>query len=341
MDKIFSMRVFSRIAETGSFSAVARQMACSAGNVSRAVVSLEEGLHTRLLQRTTRRVALTESGERYYERCKKILADLDDADAEASDAGTVPRGTLRVHAVPDVGLAPLASTVVEYRQRFPDVSVDLVVAPQMASLINDAFDVSILSAQALPDSNNVSRLIGRCERVLVASPAYLARHPVVSADDLATHALMQTADSPDPASDWLPALAHDPDGGNGARASAARFVVNDAQAVRAALLAGAGVGALPAHAVHDDLEHGRLLRVLPECAIPSVNLFVVYPGRRLLDAKVRTFVDCVVTSLRDKLDLRGDVRDAEPRDGAARNVRQTGQTDARRIAPRNYLAAGR
>jgi Transcriptional regulator len=198
MDRIFSMRVFSRVAETGNFSVVAKHMECSAGNISRAVVSLEAHLHTRLLQRTTRHVSLTECGERYYHRCKKILADLDDAEAEASDAHTLPRGRLRVHAVPDIGLKQLTSTIVEYRQAFPAVSVDLKLLPRMANLVEDEFDVSIVSALALPDSRNVSRLIGRCERMLVAAPDYLARHPITTVDDLPNHTFMHISSTFDP-----------------------------------------------------------------------------------------------------------------------------------------------
>ncbi|MGF6857056.1 DNA-binding transcriptional LysR family regulator [Paraburkholderia sp. CI3] len=301
MDRIFSMRVFSRVAETGNFSAVAKHMDCSAGNISRAVVSLEEHLHTRLLQRTTRSVSLTECGERYYRRCKKILADIDDADAEASDAHTLPRGKLRVHAVPDIGLKQLTSTIVEYRHAFPAVSVDLKLLPHMANLIEDEFDVSIVSASSLPDSRNVSRLIGRCERILVAAPDYLTRHPIRTIADLPNHALMQTSSSFDPPAEWRSELAGD---AVGETEPAGHFVVNNMQALRVALLAGAGVGAVPTYSVVDELREGKLVQLFPEYPLQTTNVFVVYSSRQFVDAKIKTFVEFLVVALKQKIDLR-------------------------------------
>ncbi|WP_144149153.1 LysR family transcriptional regulator [Paraburkholderia sp. BCC1884] len=301
MDKIFSMRVFSRVAETGNFSAVAKYMDCSAGNISRAVVSLEAHLHTRLLQRTTRSVSLTECGERYYHRCKQILAELDAADAEASNAHTLPRGRLRVHAVPDIGLKQLTSTIVEYREAFPAVSVDLKLLPRMPNLVEDEFDVSIVSASSLPDSRNVSKLIGRCERILVAAPDYLARHPIVAVSDLSNHALMQVNSSFDPPSEWPEGASGEVDGGTGL---AGHFVVNNMQALRVALLEGAGVGAVPTYSVIDDIRAGRLVQLFPDYPLQNTNVFVVYPSRQYVDAKLKTFVDFLTTSLRQKLDLR-------------------------------------
>lgn len=301
MDRIFSMRVFSRVAETGNFSAVAKHMDCSAGNISRAVVSLEEHLHTRLLQRTTRSVSLTECGERYYQRCKKILADIDDADAEASDAHTLPRGKLRVHAMPDIGLKQLTSTIVEYRHAFPAVSVDLKLLPNMANLIEDEFDVSIVSASSLPDSRNVSRLIGRCERILVATPDYLTRHPIRTIADLPEHTLMQTSSSFDPPLEW-------PSGPAGQSAGeleqSGHFVVNNMQALRLALLAGAGVGAVPTYSIADELKDGQLVQLFPDYRLQTTNVFVVYPSRQFVDAKIKTFVEFLVVALKQKIDLR-------------------------------------
>ncbi|MGF6696151.1 DNA-binding transcriptional LysR family regulator [Paraburkholderia sp. MM5496-R1] len=135
MDKFMSMRIFSRVVEAGSFSVVAEHMSCSKGNVWRAVLALEDQLQTRLLQRTTRRVSLTEPGERYYQKCKRILADLDDAEAEARDAHTRARGRLRAHCVTDLGLGQLTHLIIEYRRRFPAVSVHLKFPPRMANLI--------------------------------------------------------------------------------------------------------------------------------------------------------------------------------------------------------------
>ncbi|WP_250485788.1 LysR family transcriptional regulator [Caballeronia sp. GaOx3] len=296
MDKLFSMRVFSRVAETGSFSGVAKDMDCSVGIVSRAVVSLEDGLRTRLLQRTTRRVSLTDSGERYYRKCKTILAEIDAADAEASDAATIPRGRLRVHAMPDLGLTQLMSTIVEYRRAHPQVTVELKLSPGMPDLVQEQFDVSVLSAASLPDSGNAYRIVGRFQRVLVAAPAYLRRHAVESVSDLPMHALTRINAPFAHPCDWHAELA------SGMTGSIDQIVVNDAAAIRVALLAGAGVCAMPHYFVADDIKAGRLVRLFPDYPLLGANVYAVYPSRQHVDAKIRTFVDCLSTSLKNAFD---------------------------------------
>ncbi|SAL45921.1 LysR family transcriptional regulator [Caballeronia peredens] len=300
MDKLFSMRVFSRVAETGSFSGVAKDLDCSVGIVSRAVVSLEDDLRTRLLQRTTRRVSLTDSGARYYDKCKRILAEIDAADAEASDAATIARGRLRVHAMPDLGLAQLMSTIVEYRRAHPEVTVDLKLLPCMPDLVHEQFDVSVLSAASLPDSGNSYRIVGKFQRVLVAAPGYLKRNAVESIGDLPMHALTRINAPFAHPCDWHAELA--PDAAHGAQPD--QIIVNDAEAIRVALLAGAGVSAMPHYFVADDIRAGRLVRLFPDHALQNASVFAVYPSRQHVDAKIRTFVEFLATSFRDKFDVK-------------------------------------
>jgi DNA-binding transcriptional LysR family regulator len=318
MDKLFSMRVFSRVAETGSFSGVAKDMDCSVGIVSRAVVSLEDELRTRLLQRTTRRVSLTDSGERYYRKCKTILAEIDAADAEASDAATIPRGRLRVHAMPDLGLAPLMSTIVEYRRAHPEVTVDLKLFPGMPDLVQEQFDVSVLSAASLPDSGNMYRVVGRFQRVLVAAPGYLRRHAVESVSDLPMHALTRINAPFAHPCDWHAELSN----GAAGNAPSEQIVVNDAEAIRVALLAGAGVSAMPHYFVADDIRAGRLVRLFPDYPLQNASVFAMYPSRQHMDAKIRTFVEFLAASLGEKFDVKpNDAARAMNEDLAARAPR--------------------
>jgi DNA-binding transcriptional LysR family regulator len=300
MDKILSMRIFSRVVESGSFSAVAEHMNCSTGSVSRAVSSLEDHLQARLLQRTTRKISLTEPGERYYQKCKKILADLEDAEAEAGDAHTCARGTLRIHCVTDLGLAQLTHSIMEYRKRFPAVSVQLKFLPRMANLLEDEVDVSIVSAPTLPDSRNVCKLIGHCERVLVASPAFLQTHRIESASDLDEHALTPVPFRVEPSDhhvklSLVKSTSHD---------AAGQFVINDTEATRIAALAGAGVAALPVHCVIGDIRDGRLVRLFPESRLQNTGVFAVYSSRHHVDAKIKTFIDFLTSHLRAALDSR-------------------------------------
>jgi DNA-binding transcriptional LysR family regulator len=298
MDKIMSMRIFSRVVETGSFSAVADHMECSTGSVSRAVSWLEDQVQARLLQRTTRKVSLTEPGERYYQRCKRILADLDDAEAEAGDAHTCARGTLRIHCVTDLGLGQLTHSIIEYRKRFPAVSVQLKFLPRMANLLEDEVDVSIVSAPTLPDSRNVCKLIGQCEQVLVASPGFLHTHRIEHSSDLDSHALTPLPFRGEHGEravklSLVKPVAHEAGG---------QFVINDTEATRLAVLAGAGVAALPVHCVIDDIRNGRLIQLFPESRLQNTSVFAVYSSRHHIDAKIKTFIDFLTSHLRKALD---------------------------------------
>lgn len=169
MDKLSNMSVYIKVVEMGSFTAVANHLDSTVGNVSRAVSALENVLDTRLLQRSTRRLSVTDAGRRFYERCVKILADLESAEAEASNAALQPRGTLRVHCVPGLARQLVTGAVLEYRQAFPEVTVDLMLSQRMPNLLEDQLDVSILIARTLPDSAYVSQKIGVSHCVLVAS----------------------------------------------------------------------------------------------------------------------------------------------------------------------------
>lgn len=300
MDKFLSMRVFSRVVESGSFSAVADHMNCSTGSVSRAVSSLEDQLQTRLLQRTTRRISLTEPGERYYQKCKKILADLEEAEAEAGDAHTCARGTLRIHCMTDLGLGQLTHSIIEYRKRFPAVAVQLKFLPRMANLLEDEVDVSIVSAPTLPDSRNVCKLIGYCERVLVAAPAFLQTHGIETTGDLDGHALTPLPFREAPQGHQVKLSLVKPT----SHEAGGQFVINDVEATRVATLAGAGVAALPLHCVIDDIRSGRLVQLFPELQLQNTSVFAVYSCRHHIDAKIKTFVDFLTSHLRAALDSR-------------------------------------
>ena len=312
MDKILSMRIFSRVVESGSFSAVAEHMNCSTGSVSRAVSTLEGQLQARLLQRTTRKVSLTEPGERYYQKCKKILADLEEAEAEAGDAHTCARGTLRIHCVTELGLAQLTHSVLEYRKRFPAVAVQLKFLPRMANLLEDEVDVSIVSAPTLPDSRNVCKLIGHCERVLVASPAFLQTHAIESASDLDEHALTPMPFRVEPNDHHVKLSLVKPAAQSTAPEGSGQFAINDTEAIRIAALAGAGVAALPVHCVIDDIRAGRLLQLFPESRLQNTSVFAVYSSRHHIDAKIKTFIDFMTSHLKAVLDARLLSEQAQP-----------------------------
>jgi DNA-binding transcriptional LysR family regulator len=274
-------------------------MKCSTAKVSRAVAMLEDRLHARLVHRTTRSLSLTEPGQRYYERCKQILSDLDSAEAEAGDAHRLPRGTLHVHCSPELGLRQFTESVVEYQRCHPHVNVHVRFVPGSARLIEDRVDVSIVSASSLPNSGSVSKVIGEIEHVLVAEPAYLASRRIDTFNQLAEHALTEIPER-------ISSAERDAGLGILAPASSAtqpRVVIDDAEATRFAVLAGAGVAALPLHVVSDDIKRGALVRIFPGHRLKRTRVFALYASRCHVDAKIRTFVDFAASHFGSALDV--------------------------------------
>lgn len=289
MDKLTNMSVYVKVVEMGSFTAVANHLDSTVGNVSRAVSALENGLDTRLLQRSTRRLSVTDAGRRFYERCTKILADLENAEAEASNAALKPRGTLRVHCVPGLARQLVTSAVLEYRREFPDVTVDLMLSQRMPNLLEDQLDVSILIARTLPDSAYVSQKIGVSHCVLVASPEYLERHAApVTPEDLNDHQCLLLGTVDYVRDEWQLKSKT----GNATFApQGPSFSINDMDAMAVAIREGAGIGLLAGFSAIEDLRSGRLVRVLPEYHTYERNVYAVYTSRQFIDAKITRFID--------------------------------------------------
>ena len=293
MDKLYNMSVFAKVVEMGSFTAVANHLDTTVGNVSRAVSVLEEGLNTRLMQRSTRRLVITDAGRRFYERSIAILADLEHAEAEARDALLEPRGTLRVHAVPGLGRQLITRAVLAYRDAYPDVSVDLLLSQRMPNLLEEQLDLAVVIARALPDSAYVSQRIGASHCVLAASPAYLEKRPAPERpEDLADHTciLLGTVDyAPD---EWQ---LESTQGNATYRPAGPHFSVNDMEAMGVALRDGAGIGLLAAFSAIDDLRDGKLVRVLPQYHTCERSVYAMYSSRQFVDAKIKRFIDMLKT----------------------------------------------
>lgn len=299
MDKFYNMSVFAKVVEMGSFTAVANHLDSTVGNVSRAVSSLEEALDTRLLQRSTRRLSVTDAGRRFYERCATILSDLDQAEAEARDALLEPRGTLRVHSVPGLGRRLVTETVLAYRRQFPQVSVDLLLSQRMPNLLEDQLDVSVVISRTLPDSAYVSQKIGSSHCVLAASPAYLEQHPAPARpEDLADHACVLLGTVDYASDEWHLASTS----ANATfRPLGPHFCVNDMEAMSVALRDDAGIGLLAGFSAIEDLRDGKLMRVLPDYHTLSRNVYALYSSRQFVDARIKRFVDALKTHVGSEL----------------------------------------
>ena len=300
MDKLYNMSIFAKVVEMGSFTAVANHLDTTVGNISRAVSVLEDSLDTKLMQRSTRRLVVTDAGRRFYDRCVAILADVERAEAEASDALLEPRGTLRVHSVPGLGRNLVTRAVLAYRKSYPEVSVELLLSQRMPNLLEEQLDVGIVIARTLPDSAYVSQNIGTSHCILAASPAYLAAHRApVCPDDLVDHqcVLLGTVDyAPD---EWR---LQSPAGDSTFRPTGPHFSVNDMDSMSQALRDGAGIGLLAAFSAMEDLRSGALVRVLPQYHTHVRNVYAVYPSRQFVDAKIKRFIESLKTHVAEPLE---------------------------------------
>jgi DNA-binding transcriptional LysR family regulator len=300
VDKLQSMRAFAQIADCGSFTAAAERVNLNKSFMSRSISELEASLQTRLLQRTTRRIALTEAGKRYLEHCRRILSEIDEADAEASNSQGSPTGTLRVHATPSLGQYLVAPAAAIYRNRYPNVCVELALSQDAPDLIDSRYDVAMrMCLNPTRDSGFVAVKLGTSYSVLCASPTYLERHGTPwTIDDLRTHACTHFITPFLPADQWQ---FHGPEGKLDFSLTNVSFRSNNAEAMAAALCQSVGIGPLPASSAIQSLKKGDLVRVLPDHRLQNVTLHAMYASRRYLDTKIQKWVEVLREVVPDKL----------------------------------------
>jgi DNA-binding transcriptional LysR family regulator len=289
MDRLTSLTAFVRVAESGGFSAAGRKLNMSTTMVSNHVQALEDRLGARLLNRTTRKVSLTEVGKAYYDRCIHILADLEQADDIAGALQSTPRGTLRIytatHIVPFV-----APVVAGFLASFPDVKVDLTMGERTIDLIDEGFDLAIRLTPP-PDSSLIVRTLAAWRHVLNCSPAYLEKHgPLRQLSELANHNCVRHVLYPYE-DGWR---FVDRKGAPTSVRIAGNLITNSAETLRTATLQGVGISLAPGFLIADDLASGRLVRLLPDYRPVEFAMNAVYPHRHHLSAKVRSFIDRLV-----------------------------------------------
>lgn len=283
------MRVFAKVVDVGSFTGAANALDLSLAFVSRAISDLEEHLKARLLNRTTRRLSLTEAGQRYLSRCQQILVLVDEAESEAGKALDQPSGRLRVHSMTTFGQHYIVPLIAKYRDQFPTVDVELTLAQRIPDLVEDAFDSSVVLVKELPDSGYISHRLGSVFSVACASPDYIKRYgSPISVGDLAEHRVLQLTSPPFAEREWIFEAAN---GFERFVLPKPPFAVNVAEAMAIAVRAGMGIGVLPGLSVLGDLEAGRLVRVLPDYKMQERGAFVLFPSRQFLDAKIRTWIN--------------------------------------------------
>jgi DNA-binding transcriptional LysR family regulator len=287
VDRLFAMQVFAQVVEKGSFAKAAERIGISTSACSRHVAELEAHLDTRLLNRTTRRLSLTESGQAFYERCVQLLADLEEAEQVVAASAARPRGTLKLTCGVDFGVRHVAPLVGAFAARHPEVRFDVQLSDRFVDLVEEGFDLAIRIGES-PTQNLIARKLGETRLVPCAAPLYLREHGAPDAPaDLARHACL-TYEYLTPRGVWR---FRDRAGKEHAVRVAGPVHANNGEMIVAAAVEGIGIAMEPDFVTEGELAAGRLVRILPGYAAPTTNIYAVYPTRRHLSAKVRAFVD--------------------------------------------------
>lgn len=287
MDQLTGMAVFAAVVEAGSLSAAARALAVSKSSVSKRISRLEDEMGVRLLNRTTRRLSLTEAGAAFYEGCRRVVAEAEAARETVAHLAAAPRGLLKVNAPMSFGVRHVGPWLPDFMARYPELAVELVLNDRVVDLIDEGFDVGIRIA-ALADSSLIARRLAPSRSILCAAPAYLERHGnPLSIEDLRAHECLLYSYQRTGGSWRLSGP-----GGERTVSVNGRLRVNNGDALLAAAVAGLGVTLLPCFICNEALRAGQVVQVLPEWNEPATNaIHAVFPANRNLSPKVRVFVD--------------------------------------------------
>lgn len=284
---------FVRVVDTGSFSEAARQMGTTKANVSKQVANLERNLHAKLLNRSTRKLGLTEAGSAIYQNALRLLEEARALEATAAGLQTGPGGTLRVSASMAFGTTCLAGLLPAFMERYPDIRVVLSLTDRYVDLVEENIDVALRLASRIDMLSVVARPIASIRYVLAAAPAYLEQYGTPqSIEDLATHRCLTFGASGAPAT-WQFDRA---DGTESVKVNSA-LAANSSVALHLAMLRGGGIALLPTYVVGEDLRSGAAVQVLPALAPQGFSgdqLYAVYLENRFLPPKVRVFIDYLV-----------------------------------------------
>ncbi len=289
MDTLSGLHAFASVVENGSFTAAAQALGQTKSAISKQVAGLEDRLGARLLNRTTRRMSPTEVGFAFYERCRRIIGELEEAERAVQELHAEPRGMLRVNAPMSFGTRHLASAIADFMDLHPDISVTLDLNDRLVDVVEEGYDIAIRITN-LPDSSLIARKLAPFRRSICASPDYWEKHGrPEKPEDLRHHqCLLYTyLLSGD---DWN---FFGPDGKISVRVNG-RFKANNGGALLSAARKGLGVLNTPTFIAHEDLNSGRLEPVLLDYGDEIASIYAIYPQNRHLTAKVRLFIDFLV-----------------------------------------------
>jgi DNA-binding transcriptional LysR family regulator len=287
VDRFLALSVFAKVVEQGSFARAAERLEMSTSAVSRHIRDLESHLDTRLLNRTTRRLSLTETGQAFHERCVQLLADLEEAEEAVTAAAVVPRGTLKLTSSITFGVRHLAPAIADFASRHPQLRFDVELSDRAVDIVDEGIDLAVRIGD-IGSRSLIARKIGITQLVCCAAPSYLALHPKPRVPaDLAAHACLSYEYSRE-RNTWR---FRDARGHEHEVRIAGPAHSNNGQMLCALAVAGMGVHLEPDFIVVPDVRAGRLVTLLPGYTPPSIDIYAAYPSRRHLSMKVRAFVD--------------------------------------------------
>lgn len=294
MDRLIAMQVFAEVAKSGSFTAAADKLDMSRAMVTRYISELEQWLGARLLQRTTRRVTLTDAGENCLRRSEQMMALMENMEEETNGHDGELRGQLRVTCSMSFAYAQIAAAIVGFLKRHPQLKIDLNITEGVLNLVDARIDLAIrISAE--PDPSLIGRALAPCSSVLVASPAYLGAHGVPQTPaELANHRGLSYANFGK--SVWTLRRGEEQ---VSVRISS-YFSANEATALLRAAQAGGGIALQPVYLAKPHLEDGSLQAVLPEWQLPDMTIYALYPSRKHLSPAVRALLDFLVERFANK-----------------------------------------
>ncbi len=296
MDKLRAISVFRRVIELGSFKAAAEDLGLSKAAISKNINELEDYLQSPLINRTTRKMHITENGRRYYNQVRSILDELSNADSSIIESSHQLKGLLRISVPMSMGIALVNPAICEFKKRYPEITIELKMSDQYIDLVEEGIDVAIRGGGELKSSNLKSRKLITIKRVLCASPEYVqSAHELSSPDDLSSHSCLLYSLSSSP-TNWLfrsrneekDKIKYDVKAVDIVSAS---YIVNTGIALKQAAVAGLGIMLIPQALVDAELKSGQLIALLPEWQADDHALYAVYPYHRESSPKVRAFID--------------------------------------------------
>lgn len=294
MNQLREIELFVNVAEFGSISRAAEHLEISISAASRHLIALETRLNVQLVKRTTRRLFLTEAGNKFHQHCKAILDSLREAEAMVTETTTKPTGTLRVTASLSFCLLHIAPMLPEFNRQYPDIQVEVIAANRYMDIIENGVDVAIRTRQVEADSNITIRRLAETRRVLAASPEYIAEHGMpILPPDLNRHKILNYGLAATPRE--LPMRR-----GNEKIVTSIRPLLeaNDGQVLRHVALNGMGILIQPKYIVYDDIAAGRLVPVLDDWDLPRLTMNIAFQTRAHMPAKDRVFIEALVERFR-------------------------------------------